>query len=266
MSLFQRITDLVRANLGELVSRAEDPEKVLTQAVEDMQRQLGEAKKRVALALADEKRLEKQVEAERARVAEWEQKAMTAIRGGRDDLAMQALAKRKEAEAAATQLGAQRDEQHRAVDELKQALVALAAKIDEAQRERALLMARIKRAEAQKTIAETLSMANDRSAFETFARMAEKVDRIEAEAGARLEVAALVGGSADDRLKKEIDQLGTLSADIELLALKSKMGLLGAGGGPQAQLPASTGAGEAPPVSAPSAAEPSSGSDGVGEG
>jgi hypothetical protein len=96
--------------------------------------------------------------------------------------------------------------------------------------------------------------------------MAEKVDRIEAEAGARLEVAALVGGSADDRLKKEIDQLGTLSADIELLALKSKMGLLGAGGGPQAQLPASTGAGEAPPVSAPSAAEPSSGSDGVGEG
>jgi phage shock protein A len=229
MSFIQRLYALIKANLNDLVSRAEDPERTLNQAVDDMRRQLIEAKSRVAIAIADEKRLQKQFETETERAAEWEKKAMSAVRASRDDLAVQALAKKKEHEAAALQIEQQFNEQHAAVDELKKALTGLSAKIDEAQRKRAVLVARVKRAEAQKAIAETLSAAGDRSAFETFDRMHEKVDRLEAEAGARMEVASLTSGSHDRDLDEKIRALEAHPVDDELLALKQKMGLLGAG-------------------------------------
>lgn len=229
MNFFQRIAALIKANLNEMISRAEDPERVLNQALDDMRKQLTEAKSRVALAFADEKRLEKQHEAETTKVAYWEKQAMSAVRAGRDDLAMQALAKKKEHESIALQFEQQLIEQRAAVDQLKKALHALSAKIDEAARKRALLVARVKRAEAQKSIADTLSAAGDRSAFETFARMEEKVDRLEAEAGARAEVAQLTSGHENDRLSEQIRALEAGPMDDELLALKEKMGMLGAG-------------------------------------
>lgn len=230
MNFFQRLTNVLKANLNDLVSRAEDPEKVLNQAIDDMKKQLLEAKSRVAIAIADEKRLLQQKNAEAAKAEEWEKKAMAAIRASRDDLAVQALAKKKEHEASALQFESQHGEQLSAVDELKKALKGLTDKIDEANRKRAVLVARVKRAEAQKAIAETMSIAGDRSAMGSFERMAEKVDRIEAEAGARLEVAALSSGSGDDQLAEKIRLLDSSPVDDELAALKAKMGMLGAGG------------------------------------
>lgn len=229
MNFFQRLSNVLKANLNDLVSRAEDPEKVLTQAVEDMKKQLLEAKSRVAVAIADEKRLHQQKTAESAKAEDWEKKAMQALRADREDLAIQALSKKKEHEAAALQFEVQHGEQQAAVDELKKALTALTAKIDEANRKRAVLVARVKRAEAQKAIAETLSVTSDRSAMSTFERMAEKVDRIEAEAGARMEVAALTSGSHDDQLAEKIRLLDAQPVDDELAQLKAKMGLLGSG-------------------------------------
>lgn len=229
MNFFQRIAALLKANLNDLISRAEDPERVLNQALEDMRKQLIEAKSRVAIAIADEKRLAKQHETEVAKAQDWEKKAMAAVTASRDDLAIQALAKKKEHEAAALQYEQQLLEQRTAVDELKRALTALNAKIDEAVRKRAMLVARVKRAEAQKAIAETLSAAGDRSAFQTFERMSDKVDRLEAEAGAHLEVAALTSGSHDDALADKIKALEAAPVDDELLALKQKMGLLAPG-------------------------------------
>jgi phage shock protein A len=240
MNFFQRIATVLKANLNDLVSRAEDPEKVLTQAIDDMRKQLAEAKSRVAVAIADEKRLSKQHETEKIKAADWEAKAMAAVRGSRDDLAVQALAKKKEHESVALQYEQQLVEQRAAVDELKKALTSLSAKIEEAGRKRAVLVARVKRAEAQKAIADTLSAAGDRSAFQTFDRMAEKVDRIEAEAGAKMEIASLgIGGSHDDQLAEKIKLLEASPVDDELLALKSKMGLLGAGTA-KAALPSGT--------------------------
>jgi phage shock protein A len=239
MNLLQRIASLLKANLSDLLSRAEDPEKVLTQAIEDMRKQLLEAKSRVALAIADERRLAKQHETAVQAAEEWEKKAMAAVRAGRDDLAVQALAKKKEQEAIALQLEQQLKDQQAAVDELKKALTALSAKIEEAARKRAVLVARVKRAEAQKAIAETMAAASDRSAFETFDRMTEKVDRIEAEAGAQMEVAALGTGAQDAELSEKIRLLEAAPVDDELADLKRKMGLLGAGN--QGALPAGDG-------------------------
>ena len=91
MGIFDRVATLFKSNINDLISRAEDPEKMLTQILVDMRSQLAKAKQQVATAIADEKRLKDQAEAEYKQAADWENKAMLAIKEGRDDLAKQAL-------------------------------------------------------------------------------------------------------------------------------------------------------------------------------
>src|SRR5262245_8804842 len=96
MGIFARIARLIKANLNSMISGAEDPEKVLTQILEDMGKQLMEAKQQVVVAIADEKRLAQQAQAEKDKVAEWERRAMLAVRAGNDALAKEALARKME--------------------------------------------------------------------------------------------------------------------------------------------------------------------------
>src|SRR5690606_25783930 len=98
MGLFSRLGTLIRSNINELINKAEDPEKMLNQVLVDMKQQLVEAKKQVAVAIADEKRIKKQYEQEAAKAAEWEKKAMLAIRAGDDNLARAALQRKGEHE------------------------------------------------------------------------------------------------------------------------------------------------------------------------
>src|SRR5262249_60532897 len=91
MGIFDRFSTLLRSNINDLISRAEDPEKMLNQILVDMRSQLAKAKQQVATAIADEKRLRDQADAEYRLGQDWEQKAMLAIKEGRDDLAKQAL-------------------------------------------------------------------------------------------------------------------------------------------------------------------------------
>jgi phage shock protein A len=224
MGIFARIARLIKANLNALISGAEDPEKILTQLVEDMATQLIEAKKQVAVAIADEKRLSKQVEAERAKAAEWERKAMLAVRANSDELAKEALSRKQEHAAHAEQYQAQWQKQKASVDQLKLALRALNNKIEEAKRKKSLLIARQKRAEAHAKIQETMSGLRNASAFEAFDQMATKVDRMEAEAEAQGELAEEYSG---DILAQRFGQLeASAGADEDLLALKRKMGVL----------------------------------------
>ena len=96
MGMFKRLADLIKSNLNDLISRSEDPEKMLNQIVLDMSNQLLEAKRQVAQSIADEKRLQKQVEQETTNAAEWERRAMLAVRSGDDALAKEgALAEKR---------------------------------------------------------------------------------------------------------------------------------------------------------------------------
>src|SRR5688572_4583055 len=189
MGIFARLATLIKSNLNDLISRSEDPEKMLNQVVLDMQNQLVEAKKQVAVSIADEKRLAKQAEQEAANAAEWERRAMLAIKAGDDNLAKEALQRKKEHDTLAATLKDQWSKQKHAVESLKSALRMLNAKIEEAKRKKNVLIARKKRAEAQKAIQETMSGLNNASAFETFDRMSQKIDQIEAEAEASTEIA-----------------------------------------------------------------------------
>jgi phage shock protein A len=224
MGIFNRLAQLIRSNINDLISKSEDPEKMLNQVVLDMNNQLVEAKKQVAASIADEKRLAKQAEQELANSAEWERRAMMALRAGNEELAKEALNRKKEHDTLAQTFKDQWQKQKDAVEKLKTALRMLNDKIEEAKRKKNVLIARKKRAEAQKAIQETMSGLKDQSAFETFDRMSQKIDQIEAEAEAGEELAEEYTG---DVLAHKFSTLEkTAGADDELAALKRKMGLL----------------------------------------
>jgi phage shock protein A len=224
MGIFARLATLIKSNLNDLISKSEDPEKMLNQVVVDMANQLIEAKKQVAVAIADEKRLAKQAEQEAANAAEWERRAMLAIKAGDDNLAKEALNRKKEHDQLSTTLKDQWQKQKQAVDQLKTALRMLNNKIEEAKRKKNVLIARKKRAEAQKAIQETMSGLQNASAFETFERMSTKIDQIEAEAEATSELAEAYSG---DSLQHKFQQMEVnQGADDDLAALKRKMGVL----------------------------------------
>jgi phage shock protein A len=130
MGLFSRLGTLIRSNINELINKAEDPEKMLNQVLVDMKTQLVEAKKQVAVAIADEKRLKKQYEMEAAKAIEWEKKAMLAVKAGDDNLAKAALARKGEHEEVAETLRQQWEAQKASVEQLKGALRGLDAKIE----------------------------------------------------------------------------------------------------------------------------------------
>src|SRR5277367_5013141 len=224
MGIFNRLAQLIKSNINDLISKSEDPEKMLNQVVLDMNNQLVEAKKQVAASIADEKRLAKQAEQELSNSAEWERRAMMALRAGNEELAKEALNRKKEHDTLAQTFKDQWAKQKAAVEKLKQALRMLNDKIEEAKRKKNVLIARKKRAEAQKAIQETMSGLRDQSAFETFDRMSQKVDQIEAEAEAGAEIAEEYTG---DVLASRFQQLEKAhSGDDDLVALKRKMGML----------------------------------------
>jgi phage shock protein A len=227
MGIFSRLGTLIKSNINDLITKAEDPEKMLTQVLLEMQQQLVEAKKAVAVAIADEKKLQKQYTAETDKSKEWERKAMVAVRAGDDNLARQALARKQEHEAIATQFQQQWISQKQAVEKLKDALRLLNNKIEEAKRKKNILIARKKRAEAQQQIANTMQGLGDTSAFDTFDRMAERIQLMEAEAEAGAELAGELSG---DTLESRFHALeaGGGSEDDSLNELKAKMGLLAA--------------------------------------
>ncbi len=223
MGIFDRLKTVVNSNINDLISKSENPEKMLNQLVIDMNQQMIESKKSVAMAIADEKKLERELIEQKRQSDDWERKAVVAVKAARDDLAKEALLRKQEAENYYLQLKPQWESQKAAVEKLKDTLRMLQNKIDEASRKKNILIARSKRAEAQEKIQKTLtSMSGSTSAFDTFDRMAKKVDDMEARAEAHAELADL---SQSTSLEKEFAKLESsgAGADLMLEELKQKM-------------------------------------------
>jgi phage shock protein A len=208
---------------------------MLTQVLLEMQQQLVEAKKAVAVAIADEKKLQKQYVSETDKAKEWERKAMVAVRAGDDNLARQALGRKQEHENISTQFQQQWIAQKQAVEKLKDALRLLNNKIEEAKRKKNILIARKKRAEAQQQIANTMQGLGDTSAFDTFDRMAERIQLMEAEAEAGAELAGELSGDTLESKFLQLEQGPGGSDDDALSELKAKMGMLEAPKGESAK-------------------------------
>lgn len=229
MGILDRVAVVIKSNLNYLINKAEDPEKMLDQILIEMRQQFMEAKREVAVTIADEKRLGTQLEAELEQVRDWDQRAMLAVQKGDDDLAREALRRKTEHEQIAIGYKKQWDAQKASTENLKNALRALSQKIEEAARKKNLLIARQKRAEAQKHIHEVMTGLSDTSAFESFDRMATRVEQLEAQASAALEISEELSGDALEQRFRALESGSDV--DQELAALKARM---------QKQLPASS--------------------------
>lgn len=223
MGIFSRISTLFKAETNAAIDKLEDPEKILNQTIRDMQEQLTQAKAQVAESIAFEKRLKMQYDKAVERANDWENKAMQAVNAGRDDLAVQALARQKEAQEEADKFRAEWENQKAGCDKIKTKLKEMNDKIEAAKRKKSLLVAQAKRAQASQTIHQTLAGIDEGGAFDTFARMEEKVQTLEAQAQASEDLATDL--STGDSLEKELQNLKTAPANSDALAaLKAKMG------------------------------------------
>ena len=218
MNLLDRISRLIRANLNDLLRRAEDPEKIIEQALLDMKEALKEAREQVAAAMAEAKRLEREMESHLKEAALWEEKAKEALKAGREDLAKEALRRRKRALDLAKGFKAQLEEQKGLTDRLMTQLKALEAKIDEAEARKKLLLARKKGVEAAEAVRRMESRLERHPALEAFEEMEARILAMED----RHEALKELDGQDLDK------ELSALSADKEveeeLLRLKRELG------------------------------------------
>jgi phage shock protein A len=242
MGLFDRVSRVVRANLNAAVSSAEDPEKILDQAIIDMQEDLVQLRQAVATAIASQKRTQQQMNQANSEADNWQRRAKLALEKGDENLAREALSRRKTNVETGTALKNQLDQQAGTVDTLKRNLIALEGKISEAKTKKDMLKARASAAKANEQLQKTVGALGTGSAMSAFERMEDKVLQMEARSQAAAELAG-----AD--LESQFAQLESGSdVDDELAALKSQ--LLTGSTPSQAQLP---GTQTKAPASAPAA-------------
>jgi len=219
MGLLERVGTLVKANLNDLIDKAENPSKMIKQVILDMENQLLQVKTQVAISIADQHMLEKKEKEHDEKAAEWLRKAELAVDRGQDDLARAALERQKASERTVDSFRQQVADQRAQVTTLKAALGKLEQKLAEAQAKSETLLVQHRRARALGKASDAQIGIGDRSSIRTFDRMKEKVHREEAVSQAKAELAS---GNLEDRFTQlerddEVDRL--------LAELKAKRGV-----------------------------------------
>jgi phage shock protein A len=248
MGLFDRIGNVLRANVNDMVSKAEDPEKILEQAVMDMQEDLLQLRQAVASAIASQKRSEQQYNKAVNDENSWQQKAQLALQKGDENLAREALVRKKSYSETAVALKGQLDGQVGQIETLKRSLIQIESKISEAKTKKDMLKARSQAAKAQEQLQSAVGRVGNNSSMAAFERMEEKVLMSEA----RSQAAAEIAGS--DLESKFIALEAGSGVEDELAMMKQQM-LAAANPTPQALPAASTVAAPSNPASAPVDAE-----------
>ncbi len=228
MGFFDRLSRLLRANLNDLVSKAEDPVKILEQSVADMQSDLVKLRQAVAMAISSQKRLKSQADQAQLQSRTWYERAELALQKGEEDLAREALTRRKAFQESFSGLDNQLQAQSGQVEMLKRSLLKLEGKIAEAKTKKDMLKARAQAAKAQQQLQSAVGNMGSNSAMAAFERMEDKVEALEASGQAAAEIAgtdleskfaALEGG---DDLDDELNALRQkLQGGAEAVALPS---------------------------------------------
>jgi phage shock protein A len=223
MGIFSRISDIISANFNELADQFEDPEKMLKQAIREMEESIAEATQQTAKAMANEKTLSRELDRNRQQAEQWQSRAQTAVAAGDDGLARKALNRKREHESLAAALEDQIASAREAASSLKRQLEGMRAKLAEAKRSLSTLSARKRAANFRKRVecqAAGLVAEADEGAFAKFDRLKAKVEQAEAEAEALAELRA--GAKPVQPVEEEFPE-ENLDVDSELAELKKKM-------------------------------------------
>lgn len=219
MAIFQRIGDLLKANINDLLDKAENPEKMVKQIIIDMEKELQQCTTALGQAMGSQRQVKKGLDKAQAESAAWEGKAKMALQAGNQDLAKQALQKKVQADQQAAQYQAMYDQATAQVDTIKGQVDALKAKLDEARSRQNMLIARSKMADAQQSMAKTLGNMDSSSAFNKLDKMEQKIEGKEAQADAFSDLAG-TSNQPDPFAQLEKDS----AVDAELARLMAEMG------------------------------------------
>jgi phage shock protein A len=215
MALLERVSTLLRANLNDLIDRAEDPEKLLKQLVLDMENQLMQVKTQVAIALADEHLLEKKRKEHEDGEAEWKRKAELAVRKGDDGLARAALERSLSAKQMTAGFRQQMEDQKTEVETLKNALRNLEQKLAETRSRCELMIAESRRARVVGRAQQAREVIARKEGDSSIARMKSKIAGAESRNAASREL--MEGDSVEDkfaRLERE-EQIDVLLQNLK---------------------------------------------------
>jgi len=214
MALLERVSTLLRANLNDLIDKAEDPEKMIKQVILDMQNQLLQVKTQVAIAIADQHVLDKKQQESQEKTAEWTRKAEMAVDKKQDDLARAALERSVSYRTMAESFARQVADQKQQVENLKSALEKLAQKLAEAQAKKDMLIAQHRRARAVTKANDAQFATSEHSTAATFDRMKDKVRHSEAVSQATTE---LLKDDVEEQLAtlEKQDRIEKMLADLK---------------------------------------------------
>lgn len=229
MTIFERISRLLRSNVSDMIDKAEDPEKIVKHAVEELNTNLLEVKTQVASAIATEKQLFSKHKKLQEEADLWQGRAELAVDRGEDDLAREALKRKNTAAQAAASYQTQWEEAKKQVAILKDNLVKLESKVSEMNTRKDLVISRARRASAEERIQATLARTDGNKALSAFDRMEAKIEEKESRAAAFAELGS-------DSLEDRFAALGAPVVDDELAALKAGRNRLAAGSAEEQKL------------------------------
>jgi phage shock protein A len=212
MALLERVSTLIRANLNDLIDKAENPEKLIKQVILDMENQLLQVKTQVAIAIADQHLLEKKQKENEEKITDWNRKAEMAVGKKQDDLARAAIERGLHYKQLSESFRQQVADQTLQVETLKNALNKLQQKLEEARAHCDVLIAQHRRARTLDKAADAQSAVSGANHGATFDRMRHKVLREEAVGQAKTELLDAEGASVEDRFAQmekedEIDRI-----------------------------------------------------------
>lgn len=219
MAIFERISDLVRANINDLIDKAEDPEKMVKQIIIDMEEQLKKSTQSLGTAMGSLNSVKKQLENAKEQSNNWQSKAKMCLEQGNEELAKQALENKVKQDKLVAEYQEMVDSMEKQVSDIKAQIDVLKQKLEEARSKQGMLVARNQMADAKAQMAKSLGNMDSNSAFSKMDKMEEKIERKEAQANALSDVSGTQESETDPFAKMDRDN----AVNEELEKLKNEM-------------------------------------------
>lgn len=218
MAIFERLSDLLRSNINDLIDKAEDPEKMVKQIIIDMEEQIKKATQGLGTAMGSLNQVKKQLENAQEQSRTWEEKAKVCLEQGNEELAKQALENKVKQDNMVKQYQGMVNSMEAQVNDIKSQINVLKQKLEEARNQQAMLVARSRMADAKSEMSKALGNIDSKSAFAKMEKMEEKIEQKESQADAYSEVA---GVEENDPFQK-MDQEKSINEELEKLKQQMK--------------------------------------------
>lgn len=215
MAIFERLSDLIRSNINDLIDKAENPEKMVKQIIIDMEDQLRKSTQSLGTAMGSLNQVKKQLENAQEQSNNWQEKAKMCLSQGNEELAKQALENKVKQDQMVAQYQEMYNSMEAQVNEIRNQVDILKQKLEEARSKQAMLVARSQMADAKQKMAKTLGNMDSKNAFAKMEKMEQKIEQKESQADAFSQISGTEQSTNDPFAKMETDS--AINAELEKL-------------------------------------------------